>query len=129
MCLLVLPDLDLNGRSVIDVESHPYDRAPRLKTVWSFVESAGEVVTKRELFVRVWPEMVVEESSHRDLRRTRRESCRRILVLDGLRCVGRGTVASSLSERPDLLLLARPPARKKSGHREVMIMHPEMAWH
>src|SRR5262245_16006082 len=31
----------------------------------ALVERAGEVVTKRELFARVWPDVVVEESSLR----------------------------------------------------------------
>jgi DNA-binding winged helix-turn-helix (wHTH) protein len=49
----------LKGESPVQIGSRELD------ILIALVEHAGEVVTKRELFARVWPDVIVEESSLR----------------------------------------------------------------
>ena len=49
----------LKGETPVQIGSRELD------ILIALVERAGEVVTKRELFARVWPDVVVEESSLR----------------------------------------------------------------
>ena len=49
----------LKGETPVQIGSREFD------ILIALVERAGEVVTKRELFARVWPDVVVEESSLR----------------------------------------------------------------
>src|SRR5262249_24096858 len=49
----------LKGEASVQIGSRELD------ILIALVERAGEVVTKRELFARVWPDTVVEESSLR----------------------------------------------------------------
>ncbi|HEX2492623.1 MAG TPA: winged helix-turn-helix domain-containing protein, partial [Steroidobacter sp.] len=49
----------LKGETPVQIGSREFD------ILLALVERAGEVVTKRELFARVWPDVVVEESSLR----------------------------------------------------------------
>jgi DNA-binding winged helix-turn-helix (wHTH) protein len=49
----------LRGETPVQIGSRELD------ILIALVERAGEVVTKRELFARVWPDVVVEESSLR----------------------------------------------------------------
>jgi hypothetical protein len=47
----------LKGETPVQIGSREFD------ILIALVERAGQVVTKRELFARVWPDVVVEESS------------------------------------------------------------------